>query len=177
MVCADGSVYAGNSPDGNVPMFVTRCDAGMVWNGSSCLYSRSQPTYNDANSNWTDTSLVNCITFMACDASGETNTTALIAEDSNSSLAGTQVHAAAQTCADLSMHGKTDWYLPSMLELNVMFDNQTAIGNFATSGNPFYWSSSEYNNGTGRYRDFATGVLNNGAFAKNSGWYVRCARR
>jgi Flp pilus assembly pilin Flp len=31
-VCPDGTIYAGLTPDGNVPMYITRCDAGNVYN-------------------------------------------------------------------------------------------------------------------------------------------------
>jgi hypothetical protein len=177
MICTDGSVYAGNSPDGDVPMFVTRCDAGMIWNGTTCAYTRVGFPYNDGNNSWTDTGLMNCVTYLGCAASGETNTTTLIAADSNSGTAGTQIHTAAQYCADLILYGKTDWYLPSIRELNVMYANQSAIGNFMGAGPAYYWSSSEGSSVWGWYRDFVTGILNNGAFAKNSAWYVRCARR
>jgi hypothetical protein len=176
-VCADGSVYAGNSPDGDVPMFVTRCDAGMTWGGASCGGGRTTKTGNDGAGNWVDTSLTNCAAYLACDASGETNTTTLIATDSNSVTAGTQLHNAAQYCADLNIHGQTDWYLPSARELDMMFVNQTAIGNFTNAGAPYYWTSSEYVSSFFWYRNFASGNWNDGGFTKNSAWYVRCARR
>src|SRR5690606_34398043 len=59
-VCADGSVYAGNSPDGDVPMYVTRCDLGQAWDGAACGGTRQQLPWNDGSGNWLDTPLVNC---------------------------------------------------------------------------------------------------------------------
>lgn len=37
-----------------------------------------------------------------------------------------------------------DWCVPSTDELNILYENRTQIGNFFTSRNPYYWSSSEY---------------------------------
>jgi Protein of unknown function (DUF1566) len=48
---------------------------------------------------------------------------------------------AAKLCFDLSLHGYSDWYLPSKDELNKLFINQRLVGGFATGG---YWSSTEY---------------------------------
>ena len=46
----------------------------------------------------------------------------------------------------------TDWYLPSKDELNKLYQNRVAIGNFATSGLAAYWSSSQ--KGTINLKDF-----------------------
>lgn len=43
-------------------------------------------------------------------------------------------------CADLTLNGRFDWYLPSKDELNLMYVARAEIGNLATAG---YWSSSE----------------------------------
>jgi len=51
---------------------------------------------------------------------------------------------AARECHDLWLYGYTDWYLPSIEELKLMFYNLHArgVGNF---NGGFYWSSTEYN--------------------------------
>ena len=176
-VCADGSVYAGISPDGNVPMYVTRCDYNMTWNGSACINSRQGITWNAGNSsNYVDTALNNCSSVPACDISGETNTTTLAAADSDNGTGGMQPHAAAKYCDDLTVHGNSDWYLPSAPELNVIYGNKTAIGQFDISGSN-YWSSSERENDVAWYQRFSDGYQNGGAYTKNYGYLVRCARR
>lgn len=171
-VCGDGSVYAGTSADGSVPFYVTRCDYNMSWNGSSCANTRTGINGNNGLTNWTDTSLTNCATSPACDVSGETNTTTLAAADSDNVTGGTQLHAAAKYCEDLTLHGQTDWYLPSASELDVMRTNRTAIGNFTTGD---YWSSSEYDSQNFWAENFNTGTFT--ASAKNLIYYVRCARK
>jgi hypothetical protein len=173
-VCADGSVYAGTSPDGDVPMYAARCDYNMTWDGASCVNTRTGISWNDGNGGWVDTTLVNCVSVLACNNSGETNTTTLIAEDSNSSAGGSQPHAAAQYCSDLSVHGQTDWYLPSAPELNILFTNKTAIANFEVNGS-LYWSSSENTNDGAWVQRFSDGAQGN--FGKYNGNYVRCVRR
>lgn len=54
---------------------------------------------------------------------------------------------AIQEAASETFNGKTDWWLPSIAELRLMFVNlsQTGAGNFHNPGN--YWSSTEWPNG------------------------------
>jgi hypothetical protein len=58
---------------------------------------------------------------------------------------------AARICADLTLNGYNDWFLPSKDELNAMYQNKaiietTAIANGGTAFIvDFYWSSSESN--------------------------------
>ncbi len=49
---------------------------------------------------------------------------------------------AAKLCYDLELNGYSDWFLPSLDELNKLYLNKTIIGGFA---NDYYWSSSQYN--------------------------------
>ena len=51
------------------------------------------------------------------------------------------VGIAARLCADLVSGGYSDWYLPSLDELNKLYLNKNLIGGFS---NVQYWSSSEY---------------------------------
>jgi len=65
---------------------------------------------------------------------------------------------ASQLCQDLNLGGKTDWYLPSKYELNLMYENigqgnVLGLGNVGNFENSSYWSSTEYNgfNAWGQY--------------------------
>jgi hypothetical protein len=70
---------------------------------------------------------------------------------------------AARLCGDLVLNGYSDWYLPSIYELNKLYDNRAAIGGFVSTFSDFgYWSSTEYNNSSDGawYKYFADGSQN-----------------
>ena len=162
-VCADGSIYAGLSPDGNVAMYTTPADAGSY-------------TWNNGTNNWYDhPAITNCSdgtpgTASGC-RTGEQNTDSLVnavyPPDSG------QPYNAAVYCSGLNAHGHTDWYLPAQDELNVLYDNRVAVGGFNTSGS--YWSSSERHHIGARLQQFSdsTQIGNN----KSISLLVRCVRR
>ncbi len=74
---------------------------------------------------------------------------------------------AADVCANLSLNGYTDWFLPSKDELNEMYINKAAIDATAIINggvafvSTYYWSSSEYNNHSAWYQDFINGSQGN----------------
>ena len=170
-VCDDGTVYAGLTPDGNVPMYVTRCDAGMNWDGAACTGTRSAIVWNNGSINWTTTGIISATI-------GEANTTALaVLSDAG------QPYEAARYCDNLSMHAKTDWYLPARAEWNVIYLASVAAGGTFRSGfdlsgshpSGYYWSSSENADFLAWYQRFSDGHQD--AYYKNSGLSVRCARK
>ena len=136
--CPDGTIYAGFSPDGTVPMYTTQCDAGQYWNGSACtvcasgLWSGSGSTcsttyssrtdglvtWNNGTGNWTDTGYTSAVT-------GKDNTAGLaVLADAGST------YKAASYCENLTAYGNSDWYLPAKNELNILYTNAAAIGHF-----------------------------------------------
>ena len=61
--------------------------------------------------------------------------------------------SAAKLCLDLVSGGQSDWYLPSIQELNMLWNNYytvarvlSQISGAAQLSNSYYWSSSERNN-------------------------------
>ena len=95
---------------------------------------------------------------------GSSNTTTIIASQGTGSYAASICHA-------YTGGGYTDWYLPSVSELNELYINQTAIGGF-TSG--IYWSSSENNIYDAWSLIFGSDVQFN--ISKNGTAYVRAVR-
>jgi hypothetical protein len=96
---------------------------------------------------------------------GSANTDKIIA------LYGAESNA-ARICYDLVEGGYSDWYLPSRDELNQLYINRTAIGNFALS---YYWSSSEFSSATyAWFQNFGDGFQ--GYTWKYSTYYVRAVR-
>lgn len=150
--CHDGTIYAGRSPDGNLKMFTTPADGGgRTWN------TGNSTGYVDVSG------LANCMTAShpSC-RTGKANTPIIAAADAQSG-GGFDPHAAAVYCHNLEAHGYTDWYLPALDELGVLYTNRNAgllAGTFNMTGTfpgTHYWSSSEYSNVGALQINFGTG--------------------
>ena len=68
----------------------------------------------------------------------------------------------ADICANLSLNGFDDWFLPSKDALNLMYVNIgpgaiSGLGNVGAFGNYFYWSSSEIDAATAWSQYFSSG--------------------
>lgn len=163
--CPDGTIYAGTTPDGNMPMYTTPCDYGMSWSGSACTGTRSTKTWNNGVTSTITTGYTSGITGLA-------NTAGL------SALVNIESPYAAVTyCDGLVANGKSDWYLPATDELNIIYLNRLAISNFDVSG-AFYWSSTENSGNTARAMSvrFSDGTPMNTS-TKGGTAFVRCVRR
>ena len=79
---------------------------------------------------------------------------------------------AARICGDLVLGGYSDWYLPSIDELNKLYLNRIAIGGF---GSAPYWSSSENDFTYAWYSAFYGGGSSYLA-NKSYSYYVRAVR-
>jgi hypothetical protein len=101
----------------------------------------------------------------------------------SNSIVGQAGHtsSAAKLCLDLVSGGQSDWYLPSIQELNMLWNNYytvarvlSQISGAAQLSNSFYWSSSE------NYLNFAWYfVFGNGGTSSNyktNAGYVRAVR-
>jgi len=78
---------------------------------------------------------------------------------------------AARRCGDLVQGGFSDWYLPSKDELNKLYINRVAIGNFVSDD---YWSSTEDSSTNANIQSFANGIP--GVSNKSAFYYVRAVR-
>ena len=79
---------------------------------------------------------------------------------------------AARQCGDLVLGGYSDWYLPSIDELNKLYLNRQLIGGFVYT---YYWSSTEYNSNYAVLQDFNNG-LQLYWYYKNYEYSVRAVR-
>ena len=61
---------------------------------------------------------------------------------------------AADICANLTLNGYSDWFLPSRYEMQEMYLNKNIIGSF---GNNFYWTSTESGNSYAYLVQFSNG--------------------
>ena len=90
-------------------------------------------------------------TSSAAIGAGPANTTAIVSACTTSGIA-------AQLCDSYSGSGYTDWYLPSLYELQQLYNNRSAIG--MTSGG-WYWSSTEVSDYYAWNIGFGSGGVNN----------------
>jgi len=79
---------------------------------------------------------------------------------------------AARICGDLVLNGYSDWYLPSMDELNKLYLNKALIGGFDNSG--YYWSSLQKASSFAYDQDFSDGMQY--GVNKGGAWRVRAIR-
>jgi len=97
---------------------------------------------------------------------GYQNTLDIIAGCSETPIAASEALA-------YESEGYSDWYLPSILELEMM---ENIIGNAIPSGPNLYWSSSEYNNSTAWAVNFFDGNAYPNNYYKSSTYRVRVIR-
>ena len=101
----------------------------------------------------------------------------------SNSIVGQAGHtsSAAKLCLDLVSGGQSDWYLPSIQELNMLWNNYytvarvlSQISGAAQLSNSYYWSSSEINNNYAWSFNFSYGYADNNY--KYTTLYVRAVR-
>jgi len=86
-------------------------------------------------------------------------------------LGTSETGRAAQLCANKSLNGFTDWFLPSLEELNQLYKNRFAVG----MGTNWLWSSSQHSGGFAWNQDFTFGGVQGGT-GKNADLNVRAVR-
>ena len=83
---------------------------------------------------------------------------------------------ANRLCNDSAVSGLTDWRLPTIEELSIMYANKDYIGGFVTYGQA-YWSSYEGNaNGTLYHLTKHFGSGDEGRASSQYAGYARCVR-
>jgi hypothetical protein len=94
-----------------------------------------------------------------------------------------ETSSAAALCLNLTSGGKNDWYLPSIQELNKLWNNYLEVSKTLsqTSGATLlndqnYWSSVEVSDDTAWYFSFSNGLAFDG-LSKYNTYYVRAIRK
>ena len=106
---------------------------------------------------------------------GLANSNAIVAQDGHTS-------SAAKLCLELVTGGQSDWYLPSVQELNMLWNNNYTVARSLSQipgaselSQAYYWSSTEYGNSDAWSFNFYDGS----AYANASKYgtnYVRAVR-
>ena len=124
--------------------------------GSGCHGLVAAPSDQSTGIQWSNGSYIDTYAYGNGIGSGEGNSQAIRRWQGTSS-------SASQLCQDLNLEGKTDWYLPSKYELNLMHENigrgnALGLGNIGGFANSYYWSSTENDDGNAWGQDFSSGV-------------------
>jgi hypothetical protein len=106
------------------------------------------------------------LTTASQDKDGENNS--ILVEN----VQGTGIPYAVKACNDFVLKKKNDWFLPSIEELELMYQKRSKLGGFK---NVNYWSSSEKDNNNAIVLNFTEGVRNN--IDKSVKAYVRPVRK
>ncbi len=95
---------------------------------------------------------------------------------------------AAKLCLDSTNNSKSDWYLPAIDELNLLFNNRFNVNKTLSGNSSFgnisgatqilynvYWSSTEFSASNAWYFSFRSGVADNDG--KVNAFYIRALRK
>ena len=152
-------------PGGGLIFFVDYNDQYAGFN-----YLEAAPSSCEGSSNWSSSNTsVPAVAGWAARAvgAGSTNTTAIktVFTGDNST------NNAALYAASCAAGSKNDWFLGSLGEMKLMYDNLQGLGGFVED---YYWSSSENDAGDAWYQDFNGGYQ--GSEGKIGDLYVRPVR-
>ncbi len=122
-----------------------------------------------------DTSLIGASAQSSWD--GLSNSNAIVGQAGHTS-------SAAALCLNSTNNGQSDWYLPSIQELNMLWNNYYTVarsisqiaGATQLGNNAYYWSSSELNAGYAWGFGFSGGSANGYYGNKNDTYSVRAVR-
>ena len=172
----DMLIEIGSFHEGGVVFHVYQSgDAGYVFGETHGLIAAVQC---QGVKQWHGSAYLNAGATATAIGTGSANTDAIIAAQGASAT-----NYAAGTARAYNGGGYTDWFLPSIDELNKMRTHQSTINNTATSngGSNFsswiyaqYWSSTQYNTGYVYYTRFYNGVTIPDAMYSSD--YVRAVR-
>jgi len=143
---ADGTIYTGNASGNDLCTTPAADEDIKTWNsggGPNIVTGANNATY------------------------GKPNTTTL-----NTLVNAASPYKAAQYCAGLNVGGHNDWYLPSQVELSIIYVERAAIGGFT---NTQYWSSTEFSGEKAYIVDFSSFGAVTGK-NKDNNKRIRCVR-
>ena len=129
-------VLGDTGPGGGKVFYYSARGFTMTDNSQVCHYLEAAPANMTtslawASSGYTSTNITGTGQSIG---TGRKNTALILATDANA--------PAAKACNDYrGPNNLTDWFFPSIDELNQLYDNRAYVGGMGTS---FYWSSSQY---------------------------------
>lgn len=154
--CADGTIFAGYHPVLHSHLFIPPTNQGSVrW--------RASGTAND----------------IATDSWGDGQSNSLQVTSSAAYIASSTTFPANKLCKDLAFGGYTDWYLPSIGELQYLYMilPSLATGPYTPMSSGYYWSSSEEDDTYAWNLVFTSDGVVNSSGKSSATYNVRCMRR
>ena len=170
-----GDPYVVNAASGACGLAIGQTyQGGIIFylDASGCHGLISAPTNQSAGAQWYNTIYLDTRAYGSGLFEGKYNTLMI-----NYNQGGGRT--AATICDNLSLGGYDDWYLPSIEELNKMYQNigqgnALGLGNVGGFANLKYWSSTEFNMGDAWGQHFGNGYQDR--YGKNYLYYVRAVR-
>jgi hypothetical protein len=155
-------------PGGGKIFYVSQAGFTMTDNGQVCHYLEAAPADMETTLKWASTAyesrrISGTETALG---TGRKNTAIIVVTDVNA--------PAAKACDEYSNNGKTDWFLPSQVELDYLYNNRNSVGNLNTSTS--YFSSSESDTGGAWHQSFGDGSQDDDAGHKDGSYRVRAVR-
>lgn len=161
----DSNTFYGNQENFTTSEF----SIGLFYNGGIIFYIDKTHKHgliastNDQSNGieWYNGSNINTNAIGTVVGSGQINTKAIIKAQGVGNYA-------ASLCDDLVIGNNTDWFLPSALELNLLYEKRNLISNLLGD---IYWSSSEYSSDAAWAQPFFS--FSSSAYLKKSKRSVR----
>jgi Protein of unknown function (DUF1566) len=158
-IFSSGKHYIGESYGGGIVFYIdTTGQHGLI----------KATTDQSTGIRWFAGSNKNTMAFANGVGAGRANTVMII---DNQNL-GDGATYAARICNEYTGGNFGDWYLPSIYELNLMYQNITTAGGFTST---YYWSSSESGSSSAYVLNFGGGSQL--TFGKDGVDYVRAIRQ
>jgi hypothetical protein len=137
MNTTNACVWNTSTGPADCPIPGNTCSDGSVYVGVSTSDGKNMFTTAADSSSYAYSNSAGSLANVTSADNGAANTTTLVAQGGN---------PAASYCDSLSVHSKTDWYLPAKNELQLLYNVKASVSGLDNTGNypaGFYYSSTE----------------------------------
>lgn len=174
LTCAQGGtcVIGDTGPGGGIVFYVRTPSAAAPWRYLEAAPNTWSGGVADPQMKWCSNS-----DYIKLLSDGSTPSSPATLEAVGSGFRNTKMmlgsctYGAANFATSYNGGGKSDWFLPSTLEIYYLYVQRVTVGGFSAGR---YWASTEANASYSFFMDFPNGFYN--SFEKISNYYVRPVR-